>query len=356
MVGILRWLCCCFREPTAACCFPDGHCEELLTFECVQRGGQPLGSGSSCATADCEQQACCFDSGSCQDMPPQACQDAGGEPQGQGTMCATTDCAEPAACCLPSGACILANAGDCAAQGGRYFAGRTCDEVNCECWYEAFCCICRGCVPERVFVPCDLVSGPGWFFFNGACYSVTVGDPVLSLPPGARVFNAAPQPSLAPCSECCPPGRCEDCGTACPQTRTVTAHITGINPRYNGPIQPQCTPLGDRFDVPGIPVCGATRGGEGHLCPAFGNCLVGDATLRCQGGRWILTASWSDGCCCEFLPGQFECNPNAPECPQRCKTYTATWISPIQSCPGGPMEIAAWDANCLSTPPRAYIG
>ena len=50
-------------QPTEACCFPDSHCEDLLPFDCLQRGGQPMGANTFCQFITCplvETGACCY--------------------------------------------------------------------------------------------------------------------------------------------------------------------------------------------------------------------------------------------------------------------------------------------------------
>ena len=43
--------------PSQACCFKDGHCEDLTPTECKRKGGDPQGSGTNCATTKCPQPA-----------------------------------------------------------------------------------------------------------------------------------------------------------------------------------------------------------------------------------------------------------------------------------------------------------
>lgn len=50
-------------QPTEACCFSDGHCEDLLPFVCLQRGGKSMGANTICQSTICpvvETGACCY--------------------------------------------------------------------------------------------------------------------------------------------------------------------------------------------------------------------------------------------------------------------------------------------------------
>ena len=81
----------------AACCFPDGTCQDLEPMDCMNAGGHSQGMGTTCATTTCQMPgqtvACCFSDGTCQDLEPMDCMmNAGGNPQGMGTSCATADC------------------------------------------------------------------------------------------------------------------------------------------------------------------------------------------------------------------------------------------------------------------------
>ncbi|MHC4443862.1 MAG: HYR domain-containing protein [Planctomycetota bacterium] len=40
-------------EPTTACCYPDGSCQDQLAADCTANGGTPQGAGTSCATTGC---------------------------------------------------------------------------------------------------------------------------------------------------------------------------------------------------------------------------------------------------------------------------------------------------------------
>ncbi len=96
-----------------ACCFTDGHCEDLLPFTCLQRGGQPMGLNTVCMLITCpqvQQGACCYgtvapqcvvtDAATCQ-------QQYAGQWKGPGTTCADLDGDGVADICEPAvvGAC-----------------------------------------------------------------------------------------------------------------------------------------------------------------------------------------------------------------------------------------------------------
>jgi hypothetical protein len=57
-------------------------------------GGLPQGSGTTCANVTCPQPtaACCTPDGGCQDFTPAECTNAGGMTHPVGTACATSQC------------------------------------------------------------------------------------------------------------------------------------------------------------------------------------------------------------------------------------------------------------------------
>jgi predicted outer membrane repeat protein len=125
-------------DPTQACCFADGTCFDVTVAECVSEDGVPQGEGSTCESASCPPppptpQACCFHVGSCADLLEADCIAAGGLPQGPGTNCATTpDCENLGACCLDDGSCIAQTAQGCTAQGGVFQGvGVRCRDAHC---------------------------------------------------------------------------------------------------------------------------------------------------------------------------------------------------------------------------------
>ncbi len=43
------------NNPVQACCFSNGNCTDLLPATCIQQGGTPMGSGTTCANSVCPQ-------------------------------------------------------------------------------------------------------------------------------------------------------------------------------------------------------------------------------------------------------------------------------------------------------------
>ena len=84
------------EQPTGACCFEDGSCQELEYLQCISQGGTYNGDGSDCQTTSCDQPevtgACCID-GVCSDGIPQS---------------------------------------ECEANNGTFLPNQTCEEVTCE--------------------------------------------------------------------------------------------------------------------------------------------------------------------------------------------------------------------------------
>ncbi len=81
---------------TQACCFSDGHCEDLTATVCREQGGTPQDAGTDCANTQCPQPtgACCLADGSCTELTEARCLAAGGTFQGPGSDCTTVDCSE----------------------------------------------------------------------------------------------------------------------------------------------------------------------------------------------------------------------------------------------------------------------
>jgi len=77
-----------------ACCFADGHCEQLTSRQCEAQGGTYWGVGIPCDPNPCEPPggACCFEDGSCQFIFQWQCETMGGQYQGDGTQCAPNPC------------------------------------------------------------------------------------------------------------------------------------------------------------------------------------------------------------------------------------------------------------------------
>ena len=78
----------CMGNPEPyACCFKDGHCEDLLRSECIDLGGRSK-FGQTCATYPCPQPgACCVTNAICEIMLELDCLMAGGDFIGEGVSC-----------------------------------------------------------------------------------------------------------------------------------------------------------------------------------------------------------------------------------------------------------------------------
>ena len=84
----------CIQVVSGACCFGDGSCIEVNTFDCAAAGGTYQGDGTDCGTAFCPDLtgACCFIDGSCIQVLEAACSTSGGIFQGSGTDCGSVIC------------------------------------------------------------------------------------------------------------------------------------------------------------------------------------------------------------------------------------------------------------------------
>lgn len=116
-----------------ACCLSDGSCADLDKEVCQALGDAYHGTyGSSCDLFICGCRgegtgcpaACCEGDGICDDKSPMQCLDKGGEPQGEGTSCAEFECVDPQRCRITGGGmdCVegIFEPGSCkGAQGGR---------------------------------------------------------------------------------------------------------------------------------------------------------------------------------------------------------------------------------------------
>ncbi|MEZ4654212.1 MAG: hypothetical protein R3E12_11650 [Candidatus Eisenbacteria bacterium] len=123
-------------EPTGACCFSDGTCQELTANECATAGGAYQGDGSLCDPNPCPVTgACCVSGGfllDCVLLTQDECNTAGGIYQGDGTSCDPNPCPQPGACCFPDGSCLVLDEIDCAPQGGVFQGeGVPCDPDPC---------------------------------------------------------------------------------------------------------------------------------------------------------------------------------------------------------------------------------
>jgi hypothetical protein len=210
----------CDSDPSA-CCFADGTCEFIVPADCVNAGGTPQGSGTTCEsvvcipicgegagdcfvnngtpgcddvecclavcaqdpfccdvswdgicadealiTCDSEPSACCFPDGTCQEITPADCVNSGGTPQGSGTLC-------KGVVCIPI---CGEGAGDCFVDNGT----PGCDDVDCcnaVCAQDAFCCdvawdaICA----DTALITCDQ-NPQACCFCDGICEDITPAE------------------------------------------------------------------------------------------------------------------------------------------------------------------------------------
>lgn len=121
--------------PIGACCFADGHCKAQTEADCTAAMGVFGGPGTTCTPNPCPQPigACCYPNGSCQEQTEIACNGNGGTFQGPGTGCDPNPCVQPAgACCLPDGSCQILDSLACASANGDFQgSGVLCQDVTC---------------------------------------------------------------------------------------------------------------------------------------------------------------------------------------------------------------------------------
>jgi hypothetical protein len=124
--------------PLGACCFVDGHCEQLEQPACTAVGGESWTTDLPCVPNPCEQPgACCFADGSCTTTFDADCTGAW---QGAGTLCEPNPCPQPGACCLPGSVCEPLTPEQCAALAGAYQGpGTVCDANPCICRGDLNC-------------------------------------------------------------------------------------------------------------------------------------------------------------------------------------------------------------------------
>lgn len=150
-------------DPTGACCFADGTCDELTAVDCASAGGTYNGDFTTCSGTTCPEavQACCFpNTGGCLNLTPTNCLAAGGVPGGLGTNCATYVCFPEGACCLPDGTCMDGLSPDeCAMMNGLFQGdGSSCSGVTCP-EPEGACCFSTGFCLTLTQGDCTLAGG-----------------------------------------------------------------------------------------------------------------------------------------------------------------------------------------------------
>lgn len=151
----------CYGVPAEmqACCFPDGSCADILENACEAAGGNPAGSGTSCATVVCPRPpgACCLPTGGCASTQKDNCENAGGVFQGEGTNCDSAGCPPPppltGPCCFydgDAGTCVELTFVECVSQGGFWIGspGDECEESDCG--PPSACCFPNGSCSQNV--------------------------------------------------------------------------------------------------------------------------------------------------------------------------------------------------------------
>lgn len=111
-----------------ACCFDDGHCQELTQAACTQAGGTQWLTGVPCIPNPCPQPpgACCFTDGHCEYLTQAECS---GSWLGYGTDCTPNPCPQPTgACCFPDGHCEDLTQAECTGNWLGY--GTKCTPIN----------------------------------------------------------------------------------------------------------------------------------------------------------------------------------------------------------------------------------
>jgi len=135
------------EENRGACCDTTNCvCKDGTTrSECEDIAGIYQGDGSKCAQVACPlppaRGACCFEGKDCVDCySSQDCATFGGDYKGDGTRCKDVSCG--GVCCLPGNSCSdeIKTAAECAAAGGSWKEGETCETVDCRSEPPRECC------------------------------------------------------------------------------------------------------------------------------------------------------------------------------------------------------------------------
>jgi hypothetical protein len=92
-----NWTCdpnVCPNPPQNGACCVGAQCHWLTHDQCTAQEGQWLGPTIICDPNPClpATEACCFSDGHCDDLTADRCRNAGGSPQGSGTDCTTVHC------------------------------------------------------------------------------------------------------------------------------------------------------------------------------------------------------------------------------------------------------------------------
>jgi len=125
-------------EALGACCFEDGHCEQLTGAVCAAGDGLEWHSGAGCDPFPCLEslRACCQPNGSCL---VSTISDCTGVWHCEWPSCDSNPCLL-GACCLAALGCEMLTLEECAALGG-YFqgAGTDCGPARCICLGDLNC-------------------------------------------------------------------------------------------------------------------------------------------------------------------------------------------------------------------------
>ncbi len=220
----------CPSTTMGACCFPDGHCELLLAWDCTQAGGAIF--GEVCDPNPCPQPpppgACCFADGACVLLQPEICLASGGQLYGE--TCDPNPCPQPppvGACCLSWGACQILPEPECLITGG-IFHGGSCSPNPCP--QPAACCFADGACQMMLETAC---ADAGGVFDGGYCWP----NPCPQPPPEACCFSDGSCVAMyeAPCGAAggtyhggpCEPNPCPSSGGV-NEDGVLVVHDTGL--------------------------------------------------------------------------------------------------------------------------------
>ncbi|HVP13555.1 MAG TPA: hypothetical protein VMV94_20440, partial [Phycisphaerae bacterium] len=151
-----------------ACCFQDGHCEQLLQAACAG-GGTSWTMDAPCDPNPCPHPgACCFDDGTCMQILQALCMEVGGRVWTMDAPCDPDPCPHPGACCFDDGTCIQMLQAACTQSGGTSWTmDALCDPNPCPppvgacCWWDGHC-------EQLPYAACMQAEGSAWMM-NTPC-------------------------------------------------------------------------------------------------------------------------------------------------------------------------------------------
>jgi len=174
-------------EVNGACCVGES-CQITTASDCAHLGGTFLGAGGTCTPNPCSGPlaACCFPDGHCEDTPSINCINHGGIPHGG--LCDQTQCPADGACCINTGTqiiCEMHDAADCLAANGLFQGvGTSCDTPEI-------------CAPRGA---CCLFQEPGGR--PETCYDNVTFDGCYAIPwTGSRSWSSDQTCSQIPCGQ-----------------------------------------------------------------------------------------------------------------------------------------------------------